>query len=311
MLISIIVPVYKVEQYLDRCVQSLINQTKKDIEIILVDDGSPDNCPEMCDHYAQIDKRIHVVHKENGGLSDARNAGLSVSCGEYVLFIDSDDWIEEDTCERFESFASSQADIYIGALKNTDGTRYSPISDAKVGEIYRGEEYYVRFHNSIISCAVASMYKRSFLESNHLSFIYGKHNEDIEFTPRAYIAADTIVYTDIVFYNRFVRDESITTSSDQRRNLKDLLDICIKLKNYGLKLKSSQTRRVLFNSICTSYLSQFSVTDIYRYTDDDYEKYISKELVRMTAVELKTRIKAYLFLISPRAYVYVWKKLKD
>ena len=94
--ISVIVPVYKVEKYLDRCVESIVNQTYKNLEIILVDDGSPDNCPAMCDAWAEKDERIRVIHKENGGLSDARNAGMDIATGDYIGFVDSDDWIEPD-----------------------------------------------------------------------------------------------------------------------------------------------------------------------------------------------------------------------
>ena len=94
-LVSIIVPVYNVEQYLDRCLRSLINQSYKNIEIILVDDGSPDKCPQMCEDWAQKDYRIKVIHKKNGGLSDARNKGIEVARGEYICFVDSDDYIDE------------------------------------------------------------------------------------------------------------------------------------------------------------------------------------------------------------------------
>ena len=94
-LISIIVPVYNVEEYLKECIDSIINQTYKRIEIILVDDGSTDKSGKICDDYAKIDKRIKVVHKENGGLSDARNVGISVSSGKYIAFVDSDDWVEK------------------------------------------------------------------------------------------------------------------------------------------------------------------------------------------------------------------------
>ena len=92
-LISIIIPIYKVEKFLDRCVESVVNQTYSNLEIILVDDGSPDNCPYMCDEWAEKDSRIKVIHKLNGGLSDARNEGLKSSTGKYVGFVDSDDWI--------------------------------------------------------------------------------------------------------------------------------------------------------------------------------------------------------------------------
>ena len=98
-LISVIVPVYKVEKYLNKCVQSIVNQTYKNLEIILVDDGSPDNCPEMCDEWAKKDSRIKVIHQENAGLAEARNSGISVATGEFFMFIDSDDYAEPDMIE--------------------------------------------------------------------------------------------------------------------------------------------------------------------------------------------------------------------
>ena len=94
--ISVIVPVYRVEAFLDRCVQSIAEQSYKNLEIILVDDGSPDNCPAICDAWAERDSRIKVVHKQNGGLSDARNAGMAIATGEFMGFVDSDDWIAPD-----------------------------------------------------------------------------------------------------------------------------------------------------------------------------------------------------------------------
>ena len=111
-LISVIIPVYKVEEYLENCIQSVIKQTVSDLEIILVDDGSPDQCPEICDLWADKDSRIKVIHKENGGLSDARNAGLDIAQGEYLSFVDSDDWIAPDMYEiMLEALKREQADI--------------------------------------------------------------------------------------------------------------------------------------------------------------------------------------------------------
>ena len=95
-LVSVIVPIYKVEPYLRRCLDSIVKQTYTNLEIILVDDGSPDGCPQICDEYAARDKRIIVIHKKNGGLSDARNAGLDICKGEYISFVDSDDWTNEN-----------------------------------------------------------------------------------------------------------------------------------------------------------------------------------------------------------------------
>ena len=98
-LISIIVPVYNVEPYINKCVDSILSQTYKNLEVILVDDGSPDNCPKICDNYASIDNRIKVIHQKNAGLSVARNNALDICTGEYVAFVDSDDWIENNLIE--------------------------------------------------------------------------------------------------------------------------------------------------------------------------------------------------------------------
>lgn len=112
-LISVIIPIYKVEKYLDKCVESVVAQTYRNLEIILVDDGSPDKCPEMCNAWARKDSRIKVVHKKNGGLGDARNAGLAVACGDYIGFVDSDDWCEPrmyeellHVCLKYDSLVS-------------------------------------------------------------------------------------------------------------------------------------------------------------------------------------------------------------
>ena len=97
-LVSVIVPVYNVERYLRHCVNSILIQTYHNLEVILVDDGSPDNCPKICDEYAKADARVKVIHKNNGGLSDARNIGMQAASGDYLMFVDSDDWLEKNIC---------------------------------------------------------------------------------------------------------------------------------------------------------------------------------------------------------------------
>ena len=107
-LVSIVVPIYNVEKYLDRCIKSLTQQTLKDIEIILVDDESPDKCPQLCDEYASLDSRIKVIHKKNGGLGLARNSGMQVATGEYITFVDSDDFVALETYEKLYTIAKSK-----------------------------------------------------------------------------------------------------------------------------------------------------------------------------------------------------------
>lgn len=122
-LISVIVPVYKVEKYLDFCIQSIVNQTYKNLEIILVDDGSPDNCPQLCDEWATQDQRIKVVHKENGGVSSARNRGILSASGKYIVFVDSDDAIHEDLIQQL-----------IISKNDNDGTLVAPLIDRFVND---------------------------------------------------------------------------------------------------------------------------------------------------------------------------------
>lgn len=123
--ISVIVPVYKVEPYLHQCVDSILGQRYRDFELILVDDGSPDGCPAICDEYARLDSRVRVIHKENGGLSSARNAGLDAATGKYVAFVDSDDWIDPDMLQiMMESIRSSEADMVLCGVSNYYDSQY-------------------------------------------------------------------------------------------------------------------------------------------------------------------------------------------
>lgn len=119
--LSVIIPIYKVEKFLNRCVDSVINQSYNNLEIILVDDGSPDNCPQICDDYAKRDKRIRILHKLNGGLSDARNAGIDLATGDYIVFVDSDDYVDEKMFEKLmNAITETNADIGICNFEYVD-----------------------------------------------------------------------------------------------------------------------------------------------------------------------------------------------
>ena len=119
--VSVVIPIYNVQEYLNECVSSIVNQTYQNLEIILVDDGSPDSCPIMCDAWKNQDDRITVIHKKNGGLSDARNAGLAKASGEYILYVDSDDYLDDDTIEWMVSCAvTHNAEIVACTCKRTN-----------------------------------------------------------------------------------------------------------------------------------------------------------------------------------------------
>lgn len=140
-MISIIVPIYKIEDLLPECIESLICQTYRDIEIILVDDGSPDNCPKICDEYAKKDDRIRVIHKSNGGLVSARKAGLQIAKGDYIGYVDGDDWVEPQMYEDFANIASQyDADIIAAGFKKDIGSFTSEKINSLPCGFYRGEQ---------------------------------------------------------------------------------------------------------------------------------------------------------------------------
>ena len=181
-LVSVIVPVYKVEKYIYRCVKSLINQTLKDIEIILVDDGSPDRCPEICEQFAREDKRIQVVHKTNGGLSSARNAGLEVARGKYIGFVDSDDDVELDMYEKMAGMAEKyQVDFVMADYTRVFANgKIQKVQQCIDGGLYNRERVIKSIFPRLIMqenieygpllSVVMCLYRTDFLRENHLIF---------------------------------------------------------------------------------------------------------------------------------------------
>lgn len=185
-MISIIIPIYKVSQYLDECVVSIVNQTYKDLEIILVDDGSPDSCPQMCDEWARKDARIKVVHKQNGGLSSARNAGLKVATGEYIGFVDSDDNVDETMYEDLMRVMKQNEKTMVVSspiIRNTDGV-FTPYKMGtgnydKDGDAMPLSEYMKKFLEMKMDATVWNkLYKREFIQT---MFREGRNNEDYLF----------------------------------------------------------------------------------------------------------------------------------
>lgn len=231
--ISVIIPVYNVEQYIKKCVESVINQTLKDIEIILVDDGSPDNCPAICDEFQKMDSRIEVIHKENGGLSDARNAGLRAATGEYILFVDSDDWVEESTCEvLFRQTKEHGAELVISGyyIETANNTAVKHIfneneivftPDIIKEKLFRRilglvkEELRHPEQLDSLSSVWGKLYRRDIISNNRVEFIDTKttFSESIDFNFKYTHHVNTAVYLDIPFYHyRRTNTASITTA---------------------------------------------------------------------------------------------------
>lgn len=224
-MISVIVPIYKVEKELGRCIKSLVTQTYNDLEIILVDDGSPDNCPKICDQWAKKDSRIKVIHKKNGGLSDARNAGLRVAKGKYIGFVDSDDFIRPDMYEillrelerknvdfiksDFRTF--SDGDEIVSEITDYSVNVYLPLDAIKD---FFCTEYSNR--KPMKSTVWDALYKRElFFDNDKLTVCFpkGKINEDTYIFPELVFRANKIAHINVPFYFYRIREDSIIHSS--------------------------------------------------------------------------------------------------
>ena len=226
-LVSIIIPIYKVEQYLVDCIQSVCNQTYKNIEIILVNDGSPDNCGKICDDYAKKDKRISVIHKENGGLSDARNNGINIARGDYITFIDSDDYVETTFIEElYNAIEKNNSDISICNINVVDengnkigklGFKDNIIVDGK--QIVKG----ICEQKNIVESIVAwnKMYSSKILKK--YKYPVGKIHEDEFLTYKILYQAESVAIINKYLYNYRKNNQSIVGKKFNQQRL-DLLE---------------------------------------------------------------------------------------
>lgn len=220
-MISVIIPIYKVEKELNRCVDSIINQSYTDLEIILVDDGSPDRCPMICDDWLKKDQRIKVIHKDNGGLSDARNAGYKIAGGEYISFVDSDDWVYKDFYKiMLETLLKNKSDIVECDVTKTSDYK---VDDLSINAI-NSQDYNVEnalkelindgvFHQHVWN----KLYKRDAIED--VLFEKGKLNEDEFWTYQVFGKAHQITKIDIPLYYYYQRDTSIMGQNYSLRRL--------------------------------------------------------------------------------------------
>ena len=254
---SIIIPVYNVEKLLAQCVESVLQQNFEDYEIILVDDGSPDRCPQICDSYANQFQQIRVIHKKNGGLSDARNAGLRSAKGEYIFFLDSDDYWE--ACDILKEcndiIERKHADIIRVGIKKIDATHGSVISDPELSfEEYEDKnnvdilESQVR--NGKVKIAAYSMVlSRDFLLDNKLFFKVGIKSEDLEWAIRLFSCNPRWgFYPKNMYIYREGREGSITSTIDY----KHLVDYCDTIETSINNLYQNHNERI--RHVLTSYL---------------------------------------------------------
>lgn len=289
--VSIIVPIYKVEEYLDRCIWSILNQTWSDFELILVDDGSPDKCPAICDEWEKKDKRIKVIHKENGGLSDARNAGLKISSGEFIVFVDSDDWLAVDYLRiLMESIQNSQCDIVECGIIRTKGEKTTGVfSEEKNKEIVLFEvEDALRelindgkFHQYVWN----KLYRRNVIDK--IFFEKGKTNEDEFWTYQVFGNAKKIGLINIPLYYYLQRETSIMGEGYSLKRL-DALEAKLERQKY-IKCKYPKLEDVAKINLFTSCIYQGQMALLYL-KDENLQK--AKKQIWSIARQSKPAIKS-------------------
>lgn len=287
-LISVIIPVYNVEEYLRECVDSVLSQTYENYEIILIDDGSTDNSGKICDEYAGNNK-ITVVHKENGGLSDTRNKGLELAKGEYIYFLDSDDFIVPETFEELVSaITKSNADfVFFDSLSFEDEGRNYDIEQRYVrkkdystqkgegclGELLRNKDYH--------SAVQMYMYKSTFLRLNSLWFLKGIIYEDSLFTYQSFSLAERVTHVKKNLYCRRYRGNSIMTS---KKNKKYFDSIC---QVYESVLEFSQKENKIDSPVAKMYIARCAFNVFNNYEKLNKE---DKELCKQKLHEIKKSI---------------------
>lgn len=307
LLVSVIVPVYKVEKYINKCVESIVNQTYDNIEIILVDDGSPDRCPEICDKWALKDSRIKVLHKENGGLSDARNAGLNIAKGEFITFIDSDDYVHPQYIEiMYRIMIERQADVVLcdyESVRENMSVNILPVDMSNVHcvEYNRtqamkkliGAEYDVKF---VISCA--KLYKKRIW--TNLRFEKGKLHEDEFASTEVYLSADKSVEMDSKLYYYVDRVGSITNTASIQNKL-DAMEAIEFRKN-----KVCQMLPELSNDMWKYYIDYKIGFLLCSENGESYHSLsdLKREVLANMRVHstIKGKVRWCFFLISPRMY---------
>lgn len=293
--ISVIVPVFKVEDYLDRSVRSIVSQTYSNLEIILVDDGSPDSCPLICDKWAQKDERIRVIHKENGGLSDARNAGLEIASGTYIGFVDSDDWIAPEMYEKLLSAIQKDAsDIAACGVEMVweDGAPSRIMTQATCCLLDKEEAQAELLSEKKLKHPVwYKLYRRDAIKD--ILFEKGKYHEDVFWSYQAIGRAEKVSIIDYIGYYYWQRSGSIMGAGYSMKRLDAMEACCMRyeyIKTAFPKLEKAALRSVRENCI---YHGQMAL------------KYLPKEEQNIVFRKLREVQKQYPITYSDYASVKI------
>lgn len=301
-LVSIIVPVYKVEQYLKRCMDSVLNQTYKNIEVILVNDGSPDNCPALCDEYAKIDSRVRVIHKENGGLSSARNVALDSVKGDYIFFVDSDDWLALDTLEVLNEYLEKDYDMisfqrtYLTEEKVVEKGEKNP-KDMDVSQ-YIDASFLGRYDFFVTT----KIFKAEVF--NNVRFLEGRNYEDLEIMHRLFLNMKKVVGLDYFLYYYWKGNEGAITNTITMKNIQDHYLSANEI--YHASKKYLEDRGKDASNIVAWYKVEMSqlYIDYLKSTDKDVELF-----AKIKSEIIKEKVNFNRLLKQPRYLKYILYKI--
>ena len=304
MKLSIVIPVYNVEKYLRQCLDSVLAQTFSDYEVICVNDGSTDGSGRILKEYASGHSVVKVVEQKNGGLSAARNAGLKKAEGEYVLFLDSDDWLEKDALQTLADATDGQDMIcFNGRRFFEDQDRYEAADKLIPVEEMSGWDYYNKFslqhRNFAFVCVVLRLYRREFMLENSLLFAEGIYHEDNRFTPLACYHAGKVRVIDNVLYDYRIRSSSITTTRNIKRD-KDLLETANFLAAFFVG-KSDCAKTVVYRALTHHYQAPFTRSS--RKDDKELLPLVDWKLYRaVSRTKARHRLQYLAMRISPGVF---------
>lgn len=286
---SIIIPVYNVEKYIEECINSVLSQNFSNLEIILVDDGSTDASASICDRYSKEDSRVKVIHKENGGLSDARNTGIEKAIGEYILFIDGDDYIAPDSLIEIEKTIKKGDNPDIICLELVkffeDSKETSPMKDGIDHTIdslsNKGLYEYLANLPKYPASACTKAIKRQLFTDNDLMFIKGILSEDLEWCIRLFLEAKTFKYCEKEYYfYRQARNGSISNTSSEKKTM-DILNTFNKWLDYAKKINDLAKKKMIYSYM--EYIYRFLIIGYGTITKDRRKEY-KKQLYKGTVV---------------------------
>ena len=311
-LVSIIVPVYRVEKYLKACVNSLINQTYNNIEIILIDDGSDDNCPIICDELQKIDSRIKVIHKKNGGLSDARNYGLKKCLGQYVTFVDSDDTVKEDYVEYLMNLIykyNIKLSVCAYILMNDNKIISTQEKDYEKKICQKEALRKIMYQEDINVATCAKMYKKELF--NNIEFPVGRIFEDTLTTYKLILKCENIAVGLKGKYNYMIRSNSIMTSSFSEKKL-DLVTATEEMTNSIIKrypeLKDAKKRCDTYSRLSVLRQMVFAKPR-YKEKEIEFRKYIirnKKDILKDKYVPRRDKIAIILISLGIFMFKICW-----